>query len=141
MMSETSENTIFVQLYLTLCYLLPTLMYECVPFVRTVWPHYPALKYLARHLRIGQTDRASSVFLDVKTSYFFFILSACVVIRLLFNGLLALLFCLFYIIRGLDKFLHRMSWPVVTKIGSVMRTRKLHATHTQIMFSRPLYQL
>ena len=40
-------------------------------------------------------------------SHFFFVLLACVGVWLLFNGLLALLFSLFYVICKFDKFLHR----------------------------------
>ena len=39
--------------------------------------------------------------------HFFFVLLARVGVWLLFNGLLALLFSLFYVIREFDKFLHR----------------------------------
>ena len=44
------------------------------------------------------------VYLSVKI---FFVLLACSGVWLLFNGLWALLFPLFYVIREFDKFLHR----------------------------------
>ena len=42
-------------------------------------------------------------------SYFFFVSRSRTAVWLLFNGLLDLLFCLFYVIREFDRFLHRVS--------------------------------
>ena len=48
--------------------------------------------------------------------HFYFVLLAPSGVWLLFNGLLALLFSLFYVIREFDKFLHR-GWAQITVLA------------------------
>ena len=82
------------------------------PNFRVEFPHQRSVtKYSRTSLNTNMAGVSLGLHRCKNLRYFFFVSLARAGVRLLFNGLLALLFSLFYVIREFERFLHR-GWAV-----------------------------